>query len=176
MMRNTNPALLKDLIQESMRKRYPKSVLDHFEFQNVAAPEEPFIARMEGTINQLAQAAGPMLLMDQEDLLDPALNAFVTFEERLYPVFLGFGEIKSWEGVIEPPAGYSVKSIPTDISIVKPFGSYERHYELSGDKLTGKMKIVIEGETIPLEQYQEFKSFIETVSLAEKEKIIFEKV
>jgi hypothetical protein len=99
----------------------------------------------------------------------------VTFDQRLYPVFLGMGELTLWEGSFSVPEGYRPKSVPSDLSWVQPFGSYERRYEKQGQQLKGKVKLVLDQPVIPVETYPEFKAFIEKVNAAEKEKIVFEK-
>ncbi|MDD5217130.1 MAG: DUF3857 domain-containing protein [Candidatus Omnitrophica bacterium] len=176
MIRNTNPAILRDLVEKSIREKYPQSRLEDYSFAGLDNVNEPFRMTMKGAIVGSAQIAGNLLLVEQPTILDDSLAALVTFDQRVYPIFLGIGEVQIWEGSITPPAGFVPKTIPENVSVRHPFGSYERHYTLEGNQLTGFVKITIDQTTIPVADYPQFKSFVEKVSNTEKEKIIFEKI
>lgn len=175
MLRQTNPSLLHDLFENGIRKQYPGSILKSFQSSNLEDVNEPLIFTFKGTFKGLAQVVGNMLLVDQDHVVDPTLVSLVTFDQRVYPLFLGVREERIWEGTYTIPEGYAPKSIPANLSISKPFGFYGRYYNWVDGKLTGKIKVVVDQLMIPVEQYSEFKKFVEKIDVAEKEKIIFEK-
>lgn len=174
-LRNINPAIFRDLLEETIRGRYPQSQLESHQVSDLENVEEPLSTTLRAKIFNLAQLAGNMMMIDQLQTIDPGLVSLVTYDQRMYPLFLGFGESNTEEGTMILPEGYRPKFLPQDLVIQKTFGSYKRHYEFADGKLTAQAKFVVNLPLIPLELYPEFKAFIEKVSAAEKEKIIFEK-
>ena len=176
MVRNTNPAILQDLLQRSLREQYPQSQLESYALHNSTNVNEPFEMTIDATIVGMTQIADSLLLVEQTSVLDPALASLVTFDERIYPIFLGLKEVKIWEGTLVPPEGYSPKTIPANVSLTDSFGTYERRYEADGNRLKGYVKLVLDQPVIPVDIYTLFKSFVEKIAGYEKEKIIFEKL
>ncbi|MBI4115016.1 MAG: hypothetical protein HY447_00395 [Candidatus Omnitrophica bacterium] len=175
-IRHTNPSLLRDLMERGLKARYPQSKLESYELSDTQNVEEPFTFKVKGKLIGPVQVAGNLLLVDQSPSESVVgLASLVTFDQRIYPLFLGVGVMDSVEDVIIPPEGYIPKSIPENLSLIKPFGSYERHVEKQGNQLIWKVTFVVDQPVIPVEIYPEFKAFIEKISAAEQEKMVFEK-
>lgn len=175
MIKNTNPSILKDLLVAPLRKKYPRSTLESYQYDNLEDVDQPFIMRSKFKISGAVQFAGDMMLVEPGSNVVHGLLPLVTFDQRTYPLFLVKKELRVSEGILVPPEGYSPKTVPPAISISNPFGSYERHTELKGDQLVTNTRFTIDELMVSREEYPRFKKFIEQVFAAENEKFVFEK-
>ncbi len=175
MVRRTNPSLLKDIFEGALRDRFPSSDLVNYEFSNLDDPYQPFILSAKARIVGLAQQAGNLLFLEPERLAPAGFTSLGSTDTRTYPLFLREGEVSIQETTYKIPAGYAPKSLPPEIALTAPFGAYEQRYEWNAGTLASHGKFVIEGGTIPVEKYAEFKQFAGRIAAHEKEKIVFER-
>jgi len=174
LIRTTNPGIMHDMLEGLLREEYPQSHLEHYAFHHAEEVDQPFELTLDTTVQGAVQKAGNLLLADPYSVLDPKLASLVTFDQRYYPVFLGVKQAREWEGLMEPPQGYAVKALPSNVSMQEAFGSYERHFEASGRGLKGFKRFVLSEPVISVDMYGRFKNFIERIAQLEKEKILFE--
>jgi cellulose synthase operon protein C len=75
--------------------------------------------------------------------------------------------------VYQLPAGTTFTSIPKELSLKSKFGSYQRSYQVKGNKLIMKRRFVLKSRRIHKDHYQEFRAFTTAIEEAESERVLF---
>ncbi len=95
---------------------------------------------------------------------------------RLTDVYINDGYVDEDEVVYTLPAdNYRSEKVPINISIKKPFGSYEASMELKGDQLVYRRKIMLLAGTYKKEIYTELVDFYRRVADADNYSAVLSK-
>jgi transglutaminase-like putative cysteine protease len=70
------------------------------------------------------------------------------------------------------PPGYKVEYLPEKVSIENKFGKFSYKLELIADQIVFKRSIELIKSTIPIEKFNEFRDFSNSVAKTDREKII----
>lgn len=70
------------------------------------------------------------------------------------------------------PEGYTIESIPENISIENKFGKYEIEYIVEENEIVYKRKILILNGTYPKTEYEAYRNFRKTTAKWDKSKIV----
>ena len=93
---------------------------------------------------------------------------------RDYPMPLEVPEDNiSYDSIaINLPLGYKVEFKPDDVMLENEFGKYNYRIEEKNDKLIYRRYFEMNKGEIPLEKFQAFRSFINSVAKTDRERII----
>lgn len=107
------------------------------------------------------------------------LNAFnksgsvLDSRSRTLPLYINRGYTDEDELIYHLPEGYTVEGMPENRSINSIFGSYSINIKLEGKTLTYQRKIHLKNGTYPPEKYGDFASFINDISRADQNRLVF---
>jgi hypothetical protein len=73
------------------------------------------------------------------------------------------------------PIGYKTQFLPADVKLENEFGEFRYYLEVKDDRLIYKRYLELNKANIPIEKFYEFRSFINTVAKADRERIILTK-
>jgi len=73
------------------------------------------------------------------------------------------------------PLGYKVEFVPANVAINSEFGKFRYSLEVKNDKVIYRRYLEMTKGIIPLDQYNDFRSFINSVAKADRQNIILAK-
>jgi hypothetical protein len=76
---------------------------------------------------------------------------------------------------LELPAGFAVDELPDPVKLETSFGSYATNYEVKGNELLFTRKLVQKAGTIPVDQYNNVRTFFEKIRAAEQSPVVLAK-
>jgi hypothetical protein len=110
----------------------------------------------------------PNLLKDRSRV-PPAMS------ERTQPVWLGspWSEVDTL--VYELPPGFSVESSPEPVHLETAFGRYDASIEEHGGNLHYRRHLSVDMDTIPADDYADFRSFLQAIAMSDHDKVALRK-
>jgi hypothetical protein len=94
--------------------------------------------------------------------------------ERKYPVYFSYAFGESDTVAIAVPDGYTVESIPAQLSNSLPYATYLNAVEFESQRLTSHRVLQVSGIFFQVEVYPELKEFFRTVKTGDGQNIVFE--
>ncbi|MEL7220980.1 MAG: DUF3857 domain-containing protein [Bacteroidota bacterium] len=129
------------------------------------------ILKFDATAARYASKAGKRLFVPL-NLICPKTDTPDLVAERKYPVVLQYGYTKESTIAFDLPAGYGVESVPKDISLTTPFGTYEMTTKQENNQLIYHRKLVIYAKEQPAETYTDFREFYTAIVKADASKMV----
>jgi hypothetical protein len=95
--------------------------------------------------------------------------------ERTQPVWLGspWSEVDTL--VYELPPGFSVESSPEPVHLETAFGRYDASIEEHGGNLHYRRHLSVDMDTIPADDYADFRSFLQAIAMSDHDKVALRK-
>jgi hypothetical protein len=104
-----------------------------------------------------------------EDLPKEEIN------KRKYSVYIDFPYLSIDTVLIDLPNGYKLESKPSNQNLAKDFGQFTAEYDFRDNKLFYVRKLEMLTNLVPLENYKEFKEFLQKVIDWDKSKFVLKK-
>jgi|GEM_PF-2480208 len=122
-------------------------------------------------------AIGNEIFIDAFVINEFAENPFDA-EERLYPAFFNTMHDHMYVAVIEKPEGFSVKSVPADLTLAMEGGKGTFIYAVTEDdsRLSIRSVLKVKDSTFLPKEYNVLRRFFDAVMRKQDEKIVFEKL
>lgn len=157
---------------EEMR-RYLNSSLKYWDLNTTSVKfsenksETPSaIFAYEVSINNFATMAGKMMIFN------PTIDNAEYLQD--FPMAMEITQFNiSFDSIAYSlPLGYKVEFKPPDVKVENEFGKFSYQIEAKNDKLIYKRYLELNKGEIPVEKFQAFRSFINSVAETDREKII----
>lgn len=95
--------------------------------------------------------------------------------KRIYDIKIDQGYSENDTIVFNIPASYALESLPKDIDLTTPFGSFRASATQEGNQLIYTQHTVIATGKYDKEKYDEIKAFFAQITNAVKRKVVLKK-
>lgn len=122
-------------------------------------------------VSGYAKSAGDLLILKPRVVGEKSW-AILSGKPRKYPI--DFGETTRQDDVFDftLPAGYVVDELPEPVSVECPYGSYQSHMTVTGNKLEYKRTYIIKDIQVPTDKLPEVKTFLAEIAQDENSSAI----
>lgn len=174
-VRSVSPADLREGIESWVTSGAPGSKVDRFEPADEYERDE-FELTVEFSAPRYAKRLGNGLLLFRSTLLDRWDRNTLTDPVRHLPVQLDTSTFRERTRIVVP-AGYEIEELPDSISMDTSFGHYSLRAVADQDPrvLVITRELTIRGCVLPLESYQEVRSFYERGHAAEQIPVVLKR-
>jgi Domain of Unknown Function with PDB structure (DUF3857)/Transglutaminase-like superfamily len=154
----------------------PDAKMSAFRFTGVKDPESDLTMTCDLKMDNLAQVAGDMIIINPFLSLLTTKNIFYS-PERKFPVNFGCPITESYSLKLIIPEDYSVVGMPSDIllDLGKGFGRYESACALNGNEIVLNSRCSIIKTFYPVSEYKSLRDFYNKRLQKEAELIILKK-
>jgi len=168
----------KDLLIHVLSRHVPRIGLSDYQLKNINENyDQPVQIIIEGSVPNYASVGGSRLFV-----APAAFNRFSASyipdedpENRHFAVFRRFPYTIMDSVEIQLPFGYSLEASPGQQSIVASFGEYKTDYRIENRMLKYYRFLKIAKRLIPVDQYAEYKAFVQEVVKNDVAKFVFKK-
>lgn len=94
-------------------------------------------------------------------------------EERKQEVSITRSKVFQDSITLQLPVGLTIESLPKDMEILSPFGTYQQNTVINGDTIHFTKRLLIRKGVYKAEKYPEFRDFFKQVSRAESVQGVF---
>jgi len=161
------------LSSDEEMKRYLNSSLKYWDLNPISVKfsenksEKPSaVFAYDVSINNFATMAGKMMIFN------PTIDKAEYLQD--FPMTIEISQFNiSYDSIIyNLPLGYKVEFKPPDVKVENEFGKFLYQIEAKNDQLIYKRYLELNKGEIPVEKFQAFRSFINSVAYTDREKII----
>lgn len=92
--------------------------------------------------------------------------------DRSAPVVLDKREQRDVELTMTIPPSWSVSTLPEDVEIASPFGSYVQRWRSDGEKLVATARYTLDERIVPPEHYAAFDTFFDDITRAASRPVV----
>ena len=89
-------------------------------------------------------------------------DLLLTSKTRKYPIVVSADAIQETVH-ISLPAEFKVDELPEPLHLASPFGKYDATWAAEGGALLFERKLEVQAQSVPVDQYQELKRFLDSV-------------
>jgi hypothetical protein len=89
-------------------------------------------------------------------------DLLLTSKTRKYPIVVNADAIQETVH-ISLPAEFKVDELPEPLHLASPFGKYDATWEAEGGALVFQRKLEMQAQSVPVNQYEELKRFLDSV-------------
>lgn len=164
------PVQRESYLQSVVNNAYPGGRLLDYEISDPTDQDLPFSIKMEYTAPEFLKRAG-----DQWILRIPGMGVStsnVGKEERTYPLIFNNTLSLTRHIEIDLPEGFQVIYIPQNLELELPYATYNISYRSYGTSISIEEEYGRSQVEISVEEYPEFKEFVEEIARAVDETII----
>jgi hypothetical protein len=136
--------------------------------------DEKFDLDIAFSAPRYAQLMQQKMLIFKPVFVSRRRSLYLTDSKRANPVELDAAAM-SETSTFTLPAGFAVDETPDAANIVTPFGTYTSSYEVKGDKLYFKRKLITNRVTVPADKYDSVRSFFVKIRDAEQTPVVLVK-
>ena len=169
---------LRESVIENLAEAYPGAEIDSLTVLHRAEIDSALVFDYSFRAPMVFQDTGSFLIgrIPWEYGLSTQFSRIVAKAERRSPIDLHrlrSCEIESVALMI--PAGYEVVEVPADQQLAFAECRYITRYELRDQRLEAHLKIVFDGDRVPVTDYVEFKAFLESALQYQKSPLLLKK-
>lgn len=168
--------LSKDKVKEYLHEELDFATFDvnSFEYTTEKLAIPAINEKLNIFVSGYATITGKRIFINP-NIMTKISNTLSTDSSRKYDVLLTseYVDIDSLE--IQLPAGYSVESLPKDVQIDSKFGKYTSSVKFESDKLLYYRKMERNSGRFPPASYQDLANFYNSISKADKSKVVLVK-
>lgn len=148
----------------------PRFELTHYAIR--ASPDSA-VASLNLTLRlpTYANKAGQRLIF-QPNILEQQRFSLNPMPDRRQPVRFLYTHTTSDELVISIPSGHRVESLPAAVELDRGFARFKSEVVMDGGRLVYRRELDIKEDTIPVETYEEFRQFVNTMLQADQSRIV----
>ncbi|MCD6539702.1 MAG: DUF3857 domain-containing protein [Candidatus Omnitrophica bacterium] len=174
-LKNTPPQLIRDNIQERVKKFASLSELLEFDIKNTdsLSEGEPLLEYEFLAYNLLSKVKELRILpFLGEEVFEPS---WINREERSYPLYLGSPYKMKIEAEIHLPPNLELEYLPQDLEINSELLNFSLSYRKNSGSIIFKELLVVDKEIVYPSEYLEFKKIVEEVLYNLKQQVILKK-
>ncbi|HEC70121.1 MAG TPA: DUF3857 domain-containing protein [Candidatus Omnitrophica bacterium] len=174
-LKNTPPQLIRDNIQEKIKKFASLSELLEFNIKNAESLSEgePLLEYEFLAYNLLSKVKELRILpFLGEEVFEPS---WINREKRLYPLYLGSPYKVEIEAEIHLPPNLELEYLPQDLEVNSELLNFSLSYKKISGSIIFKELLSVEKEIIYPSEYSEFKKIVEAALYNLKQQIILRK-
>ncbi len=164
-----------DAISESIKQAIqgisPASRLIKYDVQNLDDLNSNVVLSYSFSGREYWTKAGSLRILPQLALLDTSITAK---QVRRYPLDLGMPSTRIVELDVILPRRFKLKYLPADFRESSPWLDLSVEYNIEGDHFHFKQTTQLKKRYISLPEYLKFKTFIESISVQIRERVIFQ--
>jgi hypothetical protein len=169
----TQPDLVEDALNNVIQDISIGAKLDSYNVENINDLDRPVVLSYNFHGPEYLTISGNLRIMPQLAFIDSSL---VSKPDRKYPIDLGVLDMRENLSEIELPDGFEVKNMPDSLTKDSPWVIFKVEYRKNKNKITFKQIIESKKTDVTQEEYAQFKSFIEELARAIKQRVVLEKV
>ncbi len=133
--------------------------------------EAPVSMKMRGSVPQLARREGPLLSAPLGSDVN-FTGRFATLSTRKLDVWLPVFGTRAETFEVELPKGAHVESLPSDVSLETPFGTYRFDVEREGDRIVAKSTITLTARRVAPKDYAAWRDFCLKVDESQRARLV----
>ncbi|MDD4953529.1 MAG: DUF3857 domain-containing protein [Candidatus Omnitrophica bacterium] len=168
----TQPELIQEMLKEKIQEVSIGSRLIKYDIQNLSDLNKPLVLSYDFQGPEYFTVAGELRILPQLSSFDPGLAAK---DGRKYAIDFGVLERREANFVIEIPDSFVVKYMPASISEDSLWLKFSAQYRSQGNKIFFRQVYELKKNTIPQDEYREFKKFYEGLAQKVKQRIVLER-
>jgi tetratricopeptide (TPR) repeat protein len=168
----TVPELVKDHLAAKAQEASIGAQLQTYAADNVNDLNKPVALRYSFSGPEYLTAAGALRIMPQLANVDTGL---VSKEKRRYPIEFDFLDMRQALVTFHLPAGFVIQHKPADITQDSPWLSFTASYRQQGRQLVFSQEVITKKPVVPVEEYPQFKAFMEGLAKMVKQRVVLEK-
>jgi transglutaminase-like putative cysteine protease/tetratricopeptide (TPR) repeat protein len=169
----TPPQLISESLQEKIQEISIGAKLLDYSIENLNDLNQPVVLKYEFNGSEYLTAAGSLRIIPQLAGVD---NSLVAKEKRDFPIDFTILDSRETEFTIEFPDNFSVKYMPDNVVEDSKWLKFTALYQRQDNKINFKQTVELKENTVPTEQYSEFKNFFEGLAKKLKQRIVLEKI
>jgi len=155
---------MKDYLSKSLR--FSEYNISSVSFKENKSEKPTATFEYELTVNNFATRSGERIFFT------PAVTKTEYLQDFPSALKILESQVSSDSISYNLPLGYKVEFIPANVNINSEFGKFRYSLEVRNDKVIYKRYLEMTKGIIPLNQYNSFRSFINSVAKADRENII----
>ena len=171
-LRYTPPNLIEESLKQKVQSLVTSGDLISYKYENVDNLNLPIKLAYEFAGKNFLSRAGKARIMPQFTRIDTSSSAKAS---RVYPLELGQPSVNEAVFSIRLPLNFKIKYLPESRILQSPWIDYEVDYKLKGDTLTVSQKQGLKKRQASVQEYPQFKKFLEDAAILLDEHIILEK-
>jgi transglutaminase-like putative cysteine protease len=168
--------LSKDKIKEHLHEDIdlPTYEISEFSYKETKSTIPEIGEILDMKVENYATVTGKRLFL-VPNIMNRFSRRLTADDNRKFDIVLKmeYAEVDSTEIII--PNGYVPESIPQDISISSPFGNYQCHISLQGNKVTYHRRLERFSGIFPAAKYNDLVSFYDRIYKADRNKLVLVK-
>jgi hypothetical protein len=151
----------------------PQATVKLTEAEDWQSSEGPLKARFTISIPSFASVTGTLLVVPAGLFQLRQKDAF-NVQERKYPVYFPYAFTDADDVEIRVPAGYSLKTLPTNQQASTPSLTYKNEVQADAFKLTSRRTLEVNGIFFSTAEYPEVRSFFNAVQSSDGQQVVFQ--
>lgn len=166
--------LSKDKLLESLKKDIdlPDYDVTSFNYTEKKSEKPSIEEHLEVVANNYASVSGTRMFV-MPNILDKINVKLKTEEQRKYDIDYTFAFTDMDTVSIKIPSGYSIESMPKDVTINNKFGNYEIHFKVEGENVSCTRTYRRSEGRFPATDYTDLVKFYESMYKADRSRIVF---
>ncbi len=176
--RFVSPEKRNALLHQSLARTYPDLSLDTFIVSGLNSVGDTLRYRYTCTARNTVSKSGSTAIfpLHLPDIIEP--NQYPAEEKRMFPIDMcqAWYDISSCEltGQLSFPASWRPISLPDNVSVDSPYGSYRLEFRQKGNAIMYKRTALMNFKTmLPPADYRQLKAFVNKVSGADEVQLLF---
>jgi len=170
--RYTPPNLIEESLKAKVQSLVTSGDLISYKYENADNLDLPIKLTYEFKGKNFLSRAGKARILPQFTKIDTSSSAKAS---RGYPLELGQPSVNEAVFSIRLPLNFKIKYLPESRILKSPWIDYEVEYKFKGDTLTVSQKQGLKKRQASVQEYPEFKKFLEDAAILLDEHIILEK-
>ncbi|MBD3181634.1 tetratricopeptide repeat protein [Candidatus Poribacteria bacterium] len=167
------PHKRQDFLQNILNQRYPGIQIQKVSISDLKDFEKPLSIKVDFSCPDYSLKTDDMLVFPLPSEGFSSYAALVGLSEREYDFDLGYNMEVGKDLKISIPEEFSRISLPADRNTEHSFGSFSRKYQNSQEsEVNYSVSLKINKPIIPVDNYQNFKQFMETAAREDNAHII----
>lgn len=171
-LRYTPPNLIEESLKQKVQSLVTSGDLISYKYENADNLDLPIKLTYEFAGKNFLSRAGKARIMPQFTRIDTSSSAKAS---RVYPLELGQPSVNEAVFSIRLPLNFKIKYLPESRILQSPWIDYAVEYKLKGDTLTVSQKQSLKKRQASVQEYPQFKKFLEEAAILMDEHIILEK-
>lgn len=158
---------------ESAKNRYkiPGVVFKNITYDTIDQPLPGVTERAEATVPRFASFTGNRMFLPLWLFMDSP-GTYPKSDSRKFDFIRTFAYMDADTLLMDYPAGYTVESLPSPVSLDTRFGKYSMKAESNGNSLKVIRRVEMEKGRFPASEFSAFAEYLRQISKADKSKIV----
>lgn len=169
LINDLSPEKVRDYLQGQMD--FATYKVDRFDYKEEKSAIPSVMEMLDISVDHYATVTGRRLFI-VPNIMERSSLKLSTDSVRIYPVELGIGYSSVDSVVIDLPDGYTTESLPADLDLSTPFGTYRSSTVIKNGKVYYYRRMEQFGGRFPASAYGEVVKFYEGVYKGDRGRIV----